>query len=59
MEYIHKAKAEKARAQIIADQADAIRNRNKAAKDRRAERAAVKAADQASVSADSKKTSKK
>ena len=59
MEYIHKAKAEKARAQIIADQADAIRNRNKAAKERRAERVAVKMADQASVSADNKKSSKK
>ena len=59
MEYIHKAKAEKARAQIIADQADAIRNRNKAAKERRAERAAAKVADQASVSAESKKSSKK
>ena len=62
MEYIHKAKAEKARAQIIADQADAIRNRNKAAKDRRAERAAVKKADQAAVAAEAapaKKASKK
>lgn len=58
MDYIHKAKAEKARAQVIADQADAIRNRNKAAKDRRAERAAAKVADQVATTAD-KKSSKK
>jgi large subunit ribosomal protein L19e len=58
MEYIQKAKIEKARSQLIADQADAIRSRNKAAKERRTERAAVKKADVEAVSS-SKKTSKK
>lgn len=52
MEYIHKTKAEKARAQLIADQADALRIRNKAAKDRRAERVAAKKAEQAEVAAE-------
>ncbi|ORX67306.1 hypothetical protein DL89DRAFT_226065, partial [Linderina pennispora] len=42
MEYIHKAKAEKARAKIIADQAEAHRLRNKAARERRAQRVAAK-----------------
>lgn len=59
MEYIQKAKVEKARAQIIADQADAIRSRNKAAKERRSERAAVKKADQEAVTSSAKKSSKK
>ncbi len=58
MEYIQKAKIEKARSQLIADQADAIRSRNKAAKERRTERAAVKKADVEAVSS-SKKASKK
>jgi large subunit ribosomal protein L19e len=44
MEYIHKAKAEKLRAKTIADQADAHRAKNKAARERRAARIAEKQA---------------
>ncbi|KAI9285740.1 ribosomal protein L19/L19e domain-containing protein [Umbelopsis sp. AD052] len=44
MEYIHKAKAEKLRAKTIADQADAHRAKNKAARERRANRIAEKQA---------------
>jgi large subunit ribosomal protein L19e len=42
MEYIHKAKAEKARAKAIADQAQALREKTKAARERRAERVKAK-----------------
>ncbi|KAJ2639326.1 60S ribosomal protein L19B [Coemansia sp. RSA 1286] len=42
MEYIHKAKAENARIQILKDQAEAHRLRNKAARERRAQRVAAK-----------------
>ncbi|KAI8577606.1 hypothetical protein K450DRAFT_250806 [Umbelopsis ramanniana AG] len=44
MEYIHKAKAEKLRAKTIQDQADAHRAKNKAARERRANRIAEKQA---------------
>jgi large subunit ribosomal protein L19e len=52
MEYIHKTKVEAARAQLIADQADALRIRTKALRDRRTERAAVKKAEAEAVAAE-------
>jgi large subunit ribosomal protein L19e len=42
MEYIHKAKAEKLRAKLIQDQADAHRAKTKAARERRQQRVAAK-----------------
>jgi len=44
MEFIHKAKAEKARSKVLSDQADAHRIRTKAARERRAQRLAEKKA---------------
>lgn len=59
MEYIHKAKTEAARAQLIADQAETLRLRNKAIKERRFERAANKKAEQDAVAAESAHPAKK
>ncbi|KAJ2683002.1 60S ribosomal protein L19B [Coemansia spiralis] len=42
MEYIHKAKTEQARVKLLNDQAEAQRQRNKAARERRAQRVAAK-----------------
>lgn len=44
MDYIHKAKAEKARAKTLAEQMDARRAKNQAARSRRADRVAEKRA---------------
>jgi len=42
MEYIHVAKAEKTRAKLLFEQAEAHRQRNKAARERRLQRQAEK-----------------
>lgn len=49
MEYIHKAKAQKTRTKLIADQAEAIRLRNKAARERRQERLTAKKVEESEV----------
>ncbi|GAA5898222.1 hypothetical protein JCM8208_000187 [Rhodotorula glutinis] len=52
MDHIHKAKAESNRTKVLADQAEARRVRNKAARERRAERVAEKRAGIVAVEAE-------
>jgi large subunit ribosomal protein L19e len=64
MEYIHKAKAEAARAKVISEQAEARRTKTKAARERRAARSDIKKEDvvvhvHAEVKGDDKKKKEK
>lgn len=52
MEYIHKTKAEHARSKLIAEQAEALRTRKHAMRERRAERAEAKKAEEAAIVAE-------
>lgn len=59
LEYIHKAKAEQARLKLASDQAEALRSRSHAAKERQAKRAEAKKAEQEQQSADAVAAAKK
>lgn len=59
LEHIHKAKAEQARLKLASDQAEALRNRSHAAKERQAKRAEAKKAEQEQLAADAVAAAKK
>lgn len=59
MEFIHKEKSEKARTKMIADQADALRLKNKAARQRREARNLSKTAMMEEIVAEAKKADAK
>ena len=59
LEHIHKAKAEKARLKLASDQAEALRTRTHAAKERQAKRAEAKKAVDAQLAAEAVATAKK
>lgn len=56
MEYIHKTKAEHARNKLISEQAEALRTRKHAMRERRAERAEAKKAEEAAIVAEMSST---
>lgn len=59
LEHIHKAKAEQARLKLATDQAEALRNRSHAAKERQAKRAEAKKAEQEQQAAEAVAAAKK
>lgn len=59
LEHIHKAKAEQARLKLASDQAEALRSRSHAAKERQAKRAEAKKAEQEQQAADAVAAAKK
>lgn len=59
LEHIHKAKAEQARLKLASDQAEALRSRSHAAKERQAKRAEAKKAEQEQMVADAVAAAKK
>jgi large subunit ribosomal protein L19e len=59
LEHIHKAKAEQARLKLVSDQAEALRNRSHATKERLAKKAEAKKADDALKAAEAVVAAKK